>query len=177
MDKYQNWLNLGLKRLDEDFSNQVFIPQNESDIKCHMYHTLLQTKPQVKGLTSRHIVLSEFEGLNLQERFDLAIGSWKKKDKILEPRLLIEIKETSQAHLTTENVNERIKDDVDKLRRYRKALEEKKMMTVLKRFRLPVIIFFFRGAGIHGIGTKTDHYLKELQNSYDDIALLWGPTE
>lgn len=177
VDKYDKWLDAALKELEEDFFKQSFVPQNESDVKCHLYHTLLKTKPEVEGLASRHIVLSEFSGPNFRERIDLAIGSWRKREELFEPRLLIEIKETSQAHLTADEIKERIKDDIYKLRRYMKMLETNKMTGVLKYIKTPVVVFFFRGAGPHGIGTKTDReILKALQQKYDDVSLWWGPT-
>jgi hypothetical protein len=175
VDKYQNWLSAALAELEEDFSRQVFQPQNESDIQCHLYYTLLKTKSRIEGLASRHIVLSEFSSTSFSERIDLVIGSWKKREKLFEPRLLIEIKETSRGNLTADEVRERIKDDIYKLRRYSKMLEQNKMTRVLNNFRPPVIVFFFRGSGVHGIGTITDRDLKTLQQKYGDVSLWWGP--
>lgn len=173
MGKYHNWLNTALGRLVEDFLGGDFKPQNESDIKCHLYHTLLQTKSQIKSLTSSHLVLSEFSIPTSQERVDLAIVRKKKMNG--EPRLLVEIKETKRDHLTADEVEERIKGDIDKLRKYKKMLEEERKSIITKYFKTPVIVFFFRGAGKHGVAVKTDRALNRLQKNYDDIILWWGP--
>lgn len=176
MDKYGKWLNAALRKLEEDFAKGVFVPQNESDIKCHLYHTLLGAKPQIEGLADRHVILSELPNPIRHERIDLALGSWNKRERHFEPRLLIEIKETSQAYLSAEEVKQRIENDVDKLRRYAKMLEKNKMTRILRLLKVPVVVFFFRGAGIHGIGTRTDRSLAVLQEGLDNIHLWWGPT-
>jgi hypothetical protein len=175
LDKYERWLNTGLKRLSEEFLKGSFKPQNESDIKCHLYHTLLQIRQQIKGLTDRHLVFSELSSPTSQERIDLALGWWRKRGSIFEPRILIEIKETSLGHLIAHEIEERVKGDVDKLRRYKKMLEKDGDMNILKYLRKPAVIFFFRGAGRHGIGVRTHQQLKELQKNYSDLAFLWGP--
>ncbi len=175
MDKYDTWLKMGWQKLVDDFSKGNFRPQNESDVKCHLYHKLLQTKSQISGLTPSHLILSEFEFPTSQERVDLAVVRWRKRESIFHPRLLVEIKETSLAHLAADAVEERIESDINKLRRYRETLEREKKTKVLKYFKVPVIAFFFRGASKHGIGVKTDLEMKKLQQNYGDIALLWGP--
>lgn len=175
MDKYDNWLKTGWRKLVHDFSEGSFKPQNESDIKCHFYHTLLQTKSQISGLTASHLVFSEFQGPMSQEKIDLAFVRWRKIEDVPIPRLLVEIKETSLDHLTADHVEERIKDDIDKLRRYREMLEEREKTKVLKFFKTSVVVFFFRGASKHGVGVETNREMKELQKKYDDISLLWGP--
>ncbi len=175
VDKYDTWLEMGWEKLVDDFSKENFRPQNESDIKCHLYHNLLQTKSQISGLTPSHLVLSEFEVPTSQERIDLAVVRWRKRESTVHPRLLVEIKETSLAHLTADAVEERTKSDIDKLRRYKLTLEKKKKTRVLRYFKAPVIAFFFRGASKHGIGVKTEGEMKKLQQNYNDITFLWGP--
>jgi len=175
MDKYAKWLDAGLQELVKDFCNGTFRPQNESDIKCHLYHTLLLTKSQIRGLTPSYRVLSELSGPEPKEAIDLAIVRWKTRKGEFHPRLLVEIKETSRAHLTADKVEEKIKDDIDKLRRYRKMLEEKGKTKVLEYYKTPTVVLFFRGAKTHGIGVRTDREMKKLQKNYEDIILLWGP--
>jgi hypothetical protein len=176
MNKYHKWLNESFQRVAKDFIDEVSRPQNESDIRCHLYHTLLQTKMRIEGLTLRHIVLSEFPVLASQERVDLALGWWRKKDRIFEPRLLVEIKETSLPHLSAEEVEKRISGDIDKLRKFRKMLEEEQNTQILKHFTTPAVVFFFRGANKQGIAVKTNREMKKLQGKYDDIIILWGPS-
>jgi hypothetical protein len=168
LNKYQDWLNDALKMMNKDFSNKVFMPKNESDIKCHLYHTLLQTKSLKKGLDTHHIVVSEFKYENFERRFDLALCRWKENENKIEPRLLIEIKETSRDSLPADEVNKRIRKDIDKLREYRKLLEENKEdKNILDAFKEPAIIFFFRGAGRDGIPTKTNQDLEKLKDHED----------
>jgi hypothetical protein len=102
-----------------------------------MYHTLLQTKSQVGGLTHNHLVLSEWPCPKSQEAIDLAIVRRKRGKKRLQPRVLIEIKETNKPERPVDlsYVREKIKKDVDKLRRY---MEEEDAEL------LKLVIFFFR---------------------------------
>ena len=44
MNKYDKWLSISLEKLVSDFTGEIFKPQNESDIKCHLYHNLIQFK-------------------------------------------------------------------------------------------------------------------------------------
>lgn len=174
-DKYDNWLKTGWEKLVDDFSKGSFRPQNESDMKCYLYHTLLQTKSQIGGLTLSHLILSEFGFPTSQEKIDLAFVRWRKREDVPHPRLLVEIKETSLPHLTTAEVESRIMGDIDKLRRYRKMLVEEKKVKVLKYFKTPAVVFFFRGASKHGISVRTHNEMKKLREKYDDVILLWGP--
>jgi len=175
MDKYDVWLKTGLEKLFDDFANGSFKPQNESDIKCHLYYTLLQTKSQIEGLTPNHLILSEFGFPSSLEKIDLTFVRWRQREDVFHPRLLVEIKETSLPHLNADEVEGRIMGDIEKLRKYRKTLVEEKKTNVLKFFKTPAEVFFFRGASKHGISTRTDNAMKKLQEKYDDITLLWGP--
>jgi len=96
MSKYEDWINAGFKRLIDDFCSGLLKPRNESDIKCHLYHTLLHEKSEIGGLTQSHLVLSEWPCPKSQEAIDLAIVREKRGKKRLRPRLLIEIKETNK---------------------------------------------------------------------------------
>jgi len=172
MNKYYDWLKAGLRKLSEDFSSGNFSPRNESDIKCHLYHSLLLAKADFQRLTPRHVVLSEFSIYDSQKKIDLAIA--KKKKEGYEPRLLIEIKETSKDHLPASDIKNRVEKDIVKLRRYKKEVQNRDTR-IIKNYRKPVIFFFFRGASRHGIGLETDPILKQLKNRYDDVILEWGP--
>jgi len=175
MDKYDAWLEASWRKLVDDFLSRSFRPQNESDIKCHLYCSLLQTKPQIKGLTPDHLVMSEFQLPASLEKVDLALVRWRSREEAPHPRLTIELKESSQVHLSASEVEERIRDDIDKLRRYRKMLEEKKETKILKFFKKPAVAFFFRGASRHGIGVRTEQEMRKLKEKYADITFLYGP--
>jgi len=173
MDKYNDWINAATDKLNEDFCDGIFDPQNESDIRCHLYHTLFQAKPQIKGLTHNHLISSELPSHTSEDRFDIAI--LRKRRGSSQTRLIIEIKETTRAHLTFGELEKRIIPDINKLRRYRKTLEEKGEGEALKFYKKPVVLFFFRGAGRHGIAVKTEKELRRLQEKYGDVTFKWGP--
>lgn len=173
MNKYDTWSNLAIDKLNDEFCTGAFKPQNESDIQCHLYHTLFETKSQVKGITQNHLILSEFPFAASGEKFDLIVARQKKDS--LQTRLVIEIKETSQAHLASSEVEARIKPDVEKLRRYKKWLQETEQIEILKYYKKPIVFFFFRGASKHGIAVKTEREMKKLEEKYDDIILKSGP--
>ena len=120
-------------------------------------------------MTNGHVVLSEFRVSSSRKKIDLAIAK-KTKNKI-EPRLVLEIKETSLDHLPPNKIESRVQNDVEKLRRYKNGLENK----ISKAIGKPVIYFFFCGAGKNGIGTETDRKLAALKPKYNDVILEWGP--
>jgi len=172
MNKYDVWSNLAIDKLNDEFCTGAFRPQNESDVQCHLYHALFETRSQVKGITHNHVILTEVPFSVSGEKFDVAIVRQKKEG--FETRLIIEIKETSKGHLTSSEVEERIKPDVEKLRNYGKWLEtERKIM--MRNYKKPIVFFFFRGAGRHGIAVKTEREMKKLQEKYNDVVLKWGP--
>jgi len=163
-DKYNKWLDSGLERLREDFFKGDFRPENESDVRCHLYHALVKTK--ARTLTRNHVVLSEYHHAPISGRIDLALG--KKVRDVFKPRLLIEIKETSKRHLSREDVKKKIQHDIRKLRRFKRELDAR------VRVKTPRIVFFFRKAE-HGIGSRTDREMKKLAEDYDDVTIWWGP--
>lgn len=168
-----------MDQLSKDFFNGKFHPENESDVKCHLYHSLLCTKEEGRtGLTANHVVISEFpasgphEG---QQKIDLAIvkkirGRRKSKDRV-EPRLLLEIKETSKTRLLPDKIEDKIRGDVRKLQRYKATLGDKAGSGSLKL----VVYSFFRGARTDGIGVETNRKLEALKPKYDDVSFEWGP--
>jgi hypothetical protein len=105
MSKYHEWLKKSLKQLSDDYSARKFQPENESDVKCHLYHSFLCSKEGIKGLKPAHLVLSEFpvsiSPQSSKKKIDLAIVKRTKVEKRVkdEPRLLLEIKETGSDHL------------------------------------------------------------------------------
>jgi len=163
-NKYDRWLDKGLGRLDQDFCKGSFRPQNESDLKCHLYHTLLETKPQLSMLTDNHLVVSEYKFPHSDAKVDLAIVK-RVKDN-LELRLLIEIKETLRPDLSLETVKNRICRDISKLKRHK---------SLRISGRKPRIVFFFTGAQKEGIGAETNHLMKKLEKSLHGVRLWWGP--
>jgi len=182
MDKYDKWVKAAVDKLNEDSCRGALKPQNESDVKCHLYCALLQTRATIKGLRPNRIVVSEFQFSGFQERFDLVIAKKKRDDfqeqlivKEKETRRIVEVKETSQEYPTVSAVREGIKDDVDKLRRCRNTLKEKQS-EALKYSKKPHVFFFFRGAGRNGISAKTEREIKTIEKELDDIILDWGPS-
>ena len=181
MSKYETWIEPSWKVMNEDFLRGDFKPQTESDIKCHLYHALLQTKPQIKTLEPRHIVLTEYgRRLPRIKRIDLAIGTWDKEKNRFEPRLAIEVKKTRREkfphNFPFHKIKERVRKDIEKLRRFRKILEEKKEEDILKNFRKPRVIFFFTRAFPDGIPSRIEYGLeKNIQEEYGDIDFMWGP--
>jgi len=159
--KYSDWLSRALKQVSDDFCNGSFNPENESDVKCHLYESFLRTKKGIKGLNQNHRVLSEFKVLDSQKRIDLAIV--KRSKGAIEPRLLIEIKEIGRDHLPPDEIRRRVQPDVDKLLAYKMDKGNR------------VVLFFFRGAGSHGIGVRTNNSLQQLRQEYKDVILEWGP--
>jgi len=171
-NKYQRWLAAALEQLNKDFLDDIFQPENESDVQCHLYHLLLSGKDKVAGLTNEHLVLSEYKVHGSQKRIDLAVVK-KTKHKI-EPRLLIEIKETRKKDLEPAVVESRVKNDINKLRRLVKQLLVKKLAHA-QSLSNPTIYFFFRGARGFSIGMETNRKLEALQQKYPDVDLQWGP--
>jgi hypothetical protein len=164
MSKYHDWLDEALARLSDDFCEGAFRPQNESDVKCHLYDSFISTKAGIGGLTATHTVFSEFPVPNSRERIDLAIV--KKTKDADEPRLLLEIKETHLDHLEPDEVKNRVQPDMDKLLRYKMADGGR------------VVFFFFRGPNLrHGVGVRTNDCMEQLRREYEnsDVILKWGP--
>jgi len=170
-NKYQSWVLAALGQLSWDFFDGKFQPGNESDIKCHLYHSLLRTKAGRAGLEHVH-VLTEFKAPYAQQRIDLALV--KKTKAGHEPRLLIEIKETHKSDLPPEDIANRVRRDVAKLRQFKKNVD-KSRAKFARHLRTPVVYFFFRGVRTAGIGMETNRKLEALQQKYTDVHLLWGP--
>ena len=170
-NKYQRWLDAALNQLNQDFLNGKFQPDNESDIKCHLYHSFLITKDHIEGLEQAH-VLTEFKVLKTQQRIDLAIV--KQTRLGYEPRLLLEIKETRKSDRSPDDIERRVSGDIDKLRMYKKNLDKSKVV-YSKSLRRLVVYFFFRGAVGTSIGMETNRKMESLQKTYTDVDLQWGP--
>ncbi|HUJ09395.1 MAG TPA: hypothetical protein VL171_05155 [Verrucomicrobiae bacterium] len=175
MNKYQKWLDKALEQLSRDFEKGDFHPQNECDIQCHLYHLLLCSKERINGVT-KAVVLSEYRVPRSPERIDLAIVKRTRKGN--EPRLLLEIKETSKSYLSPAQVEERVLPDVEKLQEYRQSL----VIEGHKRISKPAVFFFFRdekgtgGLRETGIGVIIDNAMRELKRKYKKkVTLDWGP--
>ena len=182
MSKYEDWLEMALKDLNQDFCIGYFKPENEVHLQCHLYHVLSLTELKVDGLQRHHPVVAEFSGILPQKKIDLALCRRFKES--LEPRLLIEIKETSKDYLSKTDVENRIEPDIKKLMEYREMLKSKasdvsgNYKRMLRRFRPPAVVFFFRGASKKGISEKLNREMKELEKeiySEKEIRFYWGP--
>ena len=170
-NKYYKWLGASLAKMNTDFLNGSFKPQNEYDIKAHLYHTLQESKSQIKDITNQHFVLTEYHPVSeTQEACDLALVRFKKE--ISEPRVFIEIEKTSKSHRTADSVEtEKIADEIEKLKKYNEVLKER-----YKEYKNPIIVFYFYKADIHGISVKTHREMKKLQAKLQpDINFWWGP--
>ena len=170
-NKYYRWLGASLAKMNADFLNGSFKPQNEYDIRAHLYHNLLETKSHINELINRHFVLTEHHPVSTtQEACDLALVRYI--NDMFEPRVFIEIEKTSKSHRTAESVEtEKIADEIEKLKKYNEVLTER-----YKGYKIPVIVFYFYKADIHGISVKTHREMKKLQAKLQpDINFWWGP--
>jgi hypothetical protein len=132
---YVEWFRKARDDLNEDAMEGRFNPENESDIKCHLYHSLLK---QTKYFEPRHSIRSEFKLEGSTKRYDLAITS---RHKLAEPRLLIEIKKTKReydlksAKNAGSSVLKKIKNDVAKLKEQEGKYPKRAILFVFRRVR------------------------------------------
>jgi hypothetical protein len=168
-NKYLRWPGKALEQVSNDFCAGKFQPKNESDVKCHRYNSFLVTRGELRGPTSAHRVVTEFPVPGSRQRVDLALV--KRIGQRDEPRLLLEIKETGKDYRPADQIEKRVKRDIEKLVRYKKILLESRSARGCNL----VIYFFFRDAGRHGIGIKAHRMLEDLKSKYEDVVLAWGP--
>ncbi len=84
---YIKWARTAWKKLTDDFLDGKFIPLNEFDIQAHMYHCMIESKPN--KYRDNRLLTGELKIDG--KKIDLAVITKKGKS----PRLLIELKETS----------------------------------------------------------------------------------
>jgi hypothetical protein len=108
-------------------------------------------------LDHRYFVLSECYHQRTSEKVDLAIV--RKTGDEFQPRLLIEIKETSSHQLTDVKEN-RIKRDAEKLLQIRDSIKERGGQAADHLRVIQIMAFFFRNADkTNGISQETDRMI------------------
>ena len=154
---YSDWAKKAWKILTDDYINGEFIPLNEFDIQAHMYHCMIESKPD--KYKDNRLLTGEW-GID-GKTIDLAVVT--KKD-IKRPRLLIELKETSKKN--KERI-EKIYRDISKLEKVSKHYRKKPVK---------VIGFFFRNYS-NGIPSSfIEEFDQKAKKLYKNkVILLYGP--
>jgi|GEM_PF-2062397 hypothetical protein len=168
---YKKWIREAWQKLEQDFLSGDFKPENEFDIQAHLYHCMLETKPERYKKDKNIILTTEYSRLGIDRRkVDLAILRKRERNKEDMPRLLIEIKETKTDNLNSKQVTKRIRKDIDKLKDVISNICGHKQKPVI------VITFFYRGAK-EGIHRKIKKELKEVAKRFkeESIIFLYGP--
>ena len=148
-NKYGRWLVRSFKKMDEDYFSLDFQPGNESDVKCHLYHSLLLMK-EADSLVNqtRYRPTTEYSLPGTQSKLDIVLLSGMEPNS--QPRLFVEIKETKSRHLPVKEIRKRILSDYKKLENQLILVEDnanagKISKSVLNWIRKPWMYFFFRG--------------------------------
>jgi len=165
---YTNWVKKSWRKLEEDFLEASFKPKNESDLQAHLYHCMMENKPD-RYINDKNLVLTTEYPVTIKARdgritkklIDIALLHGE------EPRLLIEIKETG-SNPSPGNVIKRIKNDISKL-------SDAMKLEGSPRTRKPIVAFFYREAS-NGITAETERSLEEKGKLlHKKIVFLYGP--
>jgi len=172
MSKYEDWIQVALERLDQDFYNDAFLPRNEYDIQSHLWHCLVSTRQSITGLKTNYQIIREYNTSGLSDQVDLAIIKSKDMNDY-GLRTLIEVKETSTDKLNANKILE-MEEDIAKMKNVINFYIKNKRKGY-KYLKKPWIVFFCRGASKQGIGLRVNDKMEKLSEKYGDINFWWGP--
>ena len=174
MSKYELWIQTALEKLDKDFCSKVFLPRNEYDIQSHLWHCLMVTRDNIKGLGKNYQITRDFNLKETSEKVDLVLVKSSTKDPMneYEVRVLIEVKETSTDKLLDSHKTG-LKTDIDKMRKIKQDYIERKSKGY-KNIIDSWLIFYCRDAS-EGITLSVNEKLRMYNEKYPDINFWWGP--
>ena len=177
MDENESWFETAWEKLNEDYKKGGFTPRGESDIMCHLYSKLLQTKNW--RLDDRRDVLTcygyKLPNHDKRSHVDLVIGEWERKDFRI--HIAIEIKESGhnlggKEFNKLKSLRERyLKRDLKKLEEV--GRKEKKNSNCIKKY---MIFFFSKRFQNEKEKAIPEPYRKKLEAiRQGDIVFKWGP--